>query len=324
MKMKKIGLFLLVLLIGGMLIFGAESTRAADFPEKRITLFSWASEGGGSDRFNNALKRGIDENDLYNHPVVTDCKPGGGGATGMSHLQSQDADGYNVLKVTTNLVLTPLTKEFEYNYEDFEPIARMAIEPEILYVKSDADWNTIDEFEDYAQDNDVKAGMYGSGTQNHVALLVLADEIGESFKYVPYDGGGKAISALLGGEVDIVVSEPSEVESQVEAGEVRPLLTFSKERLPVYPGTPTLADKYNTDTEVMQFRGYVVKEGTPEERVDYLRDLFEEVYDTDEVQDYMAKNNMEPSFLKGEEFFDFVEDQKKIYEKFLSEEGMVD
>src|SRR6056297_2334734 len=128
--MRKNGLFLLTFSLVFLLVLGGFNGLAdAKFPEKTVTFVSWASEGGGSDRFNNALKHAIDENDLSSEPIVTICKPGGGGAMGMSYTMSQPADGYNVLKVSTNLVLTPLTKNVPYSHENFIPIARMAIEP---------------------------------------------------------------------------------------------------------------------------------------------------------------------------------------------------
>ena len=323
--MRKTGLFLLTFSLVFLLVLGGFNGLAeAEYPEQTITFVSWASEGGGSDRFNNAIKHAVDENDLSPEPVVTICKPGGGGAMGMSYTMSQPADGYNVLKVTTNLVLTPLTKNVPYGPENFIPIARMAIEPEVLYVQGESDWETIDDFLDYARNNKVKAGMYGTGTQNHVSLLALADQLDTDFNYVPYDGGGKAIAALLGGHVDVVVSEPSEVAGQVEAGKLKPLLVFSKERVSIYPDVPAFAAKFDADIEVMQFRGYVVKEGTPDEVVTYLRNLFEEAYNTAELQDYMKSNNMEPSLLKGEEFYTFVDDQVALYEDFLTKVGLIE
>ncbi len=309
--------FLLVL--GGLVSAGA-----ADYPDKTITFVAWASAGGGSDRFNQAVKHSVDENNLTDVPVVTICKPGGGGAMGMSYVMSQPADGYNVLKVTTNLVLTPLTKNIPYDYENFIPIARMAIEPEVLYAKSGTGLDTIQEFTKYAASNNVIAGMYGTGTQNHIALLALADEMGIDVKYVPFKGGGEAIASLLGGHVDIAVSEPSEVAGQVEAGKLKPVLVFSKERIQSYPDTPTFKEVFDSNVEVMQFRGYVVKEGTPPEVVEYLRDLFEDAYNGDELQEYMAQNNMEPAFLRGDEFFSFVKDQVIMYDKFLKNIGLID
>lgn len=297
---------------------------SGDFPSQRMTFVAWASRGGGSDTIvRQGYLRPIRQNDMLPVDIRAINQTGGGGEAGMRYTLDQDPDGHTVLNVTTNLVVTPLSRDIGITYEDFTPIARMGIEPILLVVRGDDDrFNSIQEFRDYATENSVSIASFDVGTQDHTAAFLLSQRTNMNAEIVPFSGGGEQVSALLGGDVDAAVTAPSEVSEQRESGEVQYILHFSGQELELYPDVPYVNQAFDAEIVVEQFRGTVVHGDTPQPRVEYLRDLFEEISNTDEFEEYANNNNVNPAFLRGEEFYDYVEGVNERFTEVFQENNL--
>lgn len=282
---------------------------SGNYPSQRMTFVAWASRGGGSDTIvRQGYLRPIRQNDLLPVDVRAINQTGGGGQAGMQYTLTQPANGYTVLNVTTNLVVTPLSRDIGITYQDFTPIARMGIEPILLVIRTNDDrFSTIEEFRSYAQNNRVTIASFDVGTQDHTAAYLLSQRTDMNIEIVPFSGGGEQVSALLAGDVDATVTAPSEVTDQREAGEVKYILHFSGQQLELYPDVSYVSQVFDTTIVVEQFRGAVVHGETPSQQVEYLRDLFEEIYNTAEFEEYAETNNVNPAWLRGEDFYDYVE-----------------
>ena len=127
---------------------------------------------------------------------------------------------------------------------------------------------------------------------------------------------------VLAGDVDAAVTAPSEVSDQRESGEVEYALHFSGQELELYPDVPYVNQAFGTEIVVEQFRGAVVHGDTPDERVEYLRDLFEDIYNTDEFEAYADNNNVNPAFLRGEEFYNYVEGVDERFNQVFQENSL--
>ena len=136
------------------------SSGSSDYPSEEVTFVAWASRGGGSDTITRqGYVRPIRKNNLFPVSVRAINKVGGGGETGMKYTLNQPADGHTVLNVSTNLIVTPLSRDIGITYKDFTPIARMGIEPEVLVIRADDDrFSNIKEFREYARNNTVMSG----------------------------------------------------------------------------------------------------------------------------------------------------------------------
>lgn len=294
---------------------------SSDYPSEAIEIVAWASPGGGSDIIcRQGYQRAIEENDLL--PVNTQVtnQSGGGGEAGMQYTLNQPADGYTILNVTTNLVITPLSRELDVGYESFSPVALMGTEPIVLAIRSDDDrYSNAEEFIEYGQENRVTIASFDVGTQDHTAALLLGQETGMDAEIVPYSGGGEQLSALLGGDVDAAVSAPSEVQDQEDLDII---LHFSEEEVEVLPDTPYVSQVTDAEIRVEQMRGTVVHGDTDQSRVDYLVDLFEEIQQTDEFQEYYENNSVNPAFRGGEEFLTYIEDMQEQYDQVFQENNL--
>lgn len=295
-----------------------------DFPSRRMTFVAWASRGGGSDTIvRQGYLRPIRQNDMLPVDARAINQTGGGGEAGMRYTLDQDPDGHTVLNVTTNLVVTPLSRDIGITYEDFTPIARMGVEPILLVIRGDDDrFDNIQEFRDYAAENSVSIASFDVGTQDHTAAFLLSQRTDMNAEIVPFSGGGEQVSALLAGDVDAAVTAPSEVSDQRDSGEVQYVLHFSGQELELYPDVPYVSQAFDTEIVVEQFRGTVVHGETPQSRVEFLRDLFEDIYNTDEFEEYAENNNVNPAFLRGEEFYDYVEGVNERFTQVFKENNL--
>ncbi|MBB6218573.1 tripartite-type tricarboxylate transporter receptor subunit TctC [Anaerosolibacter carboniphilus] len=298
---------------------GSEESKVK-FPEKPVNLVVWGSPGGGSDIFGRTLAKAAEP--ILGKPVVVENKPGGGGATAMAYMAGQKADGYATLAVTTNLVLTPLTKGTPNTYQDFDPIIMVGRDATMAAVKADGYLQSIEDVVKAGKERRLKWGTFGIGTTDHVAAAIFQKQTGIQVDFVPFDGGGEAMAALLGGHIDVLNGNPSEIAGQLEAGQLKGIGVFSPERLEDYKDVPTFKEN-GQEIIVETWRGIVAPKGTPEEVKTVMYEAFKKALDDPAMVDYYKKNNIIKDAKNGQEFYSFIEEQNEFYKKTLTEMGII-
>lgn len=319
LTVKKALVFVLAAALLGGLGYGVAA--AQSYPDKPIEMVAWASPGGGSDRMCRAFAQAAGE--VYGQDVYVINKAGGGGAVGMSYVQSKEADGYTLLGVTNNLVFTPLSKpDFKYNHKDFTSIIMWGFDPKVIAVGTTTPYQTIEDLVAAAQKapGNIKFGLFGTGTDDHIISVMLSQEAGVKFGYVPFDSGGEQLAAMLGGHVAAMVTEFQEVAAQVDAGKVRILAVATGQRLDSLPDVPTLKEK-GWDVVVPKFRGLVVKKGVPDEVKDFLIAKSLTAIQQPVFKQYLKNSMIEPYFLVGSEFDEVIARQQVKFGEILKEIG---
>jgi putative tricarboxylic transport membrane protein len=304
-----------------MLGLGSGIAAAENYPSKAIEMVAWASPGGGSDRMCRAFAKAA--GNVLDEKIYVINKKGGGGAVGMSYVQSRPADGYTLLGVTNNLVFTPLSKpDFKYNYKNFQPIIMWGFDPKVIAVGATTPYKTIEDLVAAAKNEPekIKFGLFGTGTDDHIISVMLSQEAGAKFGYVPFDSGGEQLAAMLGGHVAAMVTEYQEVATQVEAGKVRILAAATGQRLDSLPDVPTMVEK-GWDVVVPKFRGLVVKKGVPDEVKDYLIAKSLTAIQDPVFKNYLKTSMIEPYFLVGQEFEELIAKQQVKFGEILKELG---
>ena len=317
-KKRSMVIFVAVMVLLGL---GSGIAVADSYPSKTIEMVAWASPGGGSDRMCRAFAKAI--GNYLDEEIYVINKKGGGGAVGMSYVQSRPADGYTLLGVTNNLVFTPLSKpDFKYNYKNFQPIIMWGFDPKVIAVGTTTPYRTIEDLVAAAkkEPGKVKFGLFGTGTDDHIISVMLGQEAGVKFGYVPFDSGGEQLAAMLGGHVDAMVTEYQEVATQVEAGKVRILATATGQRLDSLPDVPTMKEK-GWEVVVPKFRGLVVKKGVPDEVKDYLIAKSLTAIQDPVFKNYLKNSMIEPYFLIGGEFEAEIAKQHVKFGEILKELG---
>lgn len=299
-----------------------DSARLQDrYPSKPIELVAWAAPGGGSDRMCRIFARAAEG--ILPHRTYVINKSGGGGSVGMAYVQSRPADGYTLLGVTNNLVFTPLTRPgLQYSSKDFTPLIMWGFDAKVVAVSAASPYGTIEDLVNAARrmPGSLKIGTFGLGSDDHIIGYMLGQASQSTFGFVPFDGGGEQLAALLGGHIDAHISEVSEVKAQLDAERVRVIAVATEERLAEMPEVPTLKEK-GWDVVLPKFRGVVVKKGTPDEVVEYLISTFQKVIQTPLFQTYLTNSMIEPRVLVGEDFRKLIQQQEEQFSSILKELG---
>lgn len=225
-----------VILFGAGISFGQS---ASDYPNRPIELVVPYSPGGGADIASRAFKDYVAK--ILGQPIVQSFKPGAGGATGSAFVAAAKPDGYTLLVGSNSpLVVAPLTKKPGYTLNDFTPVCNFSLLPLTWVVKDDSPYKTMHDFIQAAKTKKMTYATYGTLTAAHVCMEALCKMAGFQAIHVPYDGGGRTMTAVLGGHADIGIASGS--GGMAGPGRLRILAIGHKERLDLLPDVPTLKE----------------------------------------------------------------------------------
>ena len=297
------------------------SASAEEFSPKRdLTVVNTSSPGGGSDVCIRAMMKVI--NDLKLCPVnwIVDYRVGGSGAKGYSYVAHKTGDEYLITKIASGFFTTPLLGDSPVNYTDFVPVASMVEDPYIMIVKTDSEIKSLDDIK--------KKGYILSGTTAIAAdPALIAQQLKAAMNIeldiLPHGGAGEVLSALLGGHIDVMFSNPPECIRLIEAGEVRPLAVTSGSRLSVLPDAPTLKE-LGYDVEVTQFRAFVAPKGVSDESVKYWAGIIEKIVTSPNwKEEYIDRYATLPKFLTGDALAAEMEKRNAMYVESMGALGLL-
>jgi len=238
--------------------------------------------------------------------VIVHNRAGGDGAVAMSDLLRAPADGYNLWAATKTFpVSMNTTLKGQFKMEDFYPLVRVQVDPFALVVQNDAPWTNLEEFITDAKTKPLTVGGFGSSSPHGLFAFNLVKASGADLTWIPYNAGSDAITALMGGHVEAVLSNPSSMMQQVKSGLLRVLAVATDERSPNLPDIPTFKEQ-GFDLVDAQWRGLFVKAGTPPEIVAKLDEAFSKAIKTEEFQQYLLNTVQEDGYLGPEEFSKYV------------------
>jgi len=275
--------------------------QAGDFPSRPIELVVPFGAGGGTDVlarvFAEMAKKHIRQ------PITVMNRPGASGAIGLADVVNGRPDGYKMSLMTVEATILPHTGIAKFTYEDFIPLVRLNADPSAITVRADAPWNTIEEFLEAARKakGDVKIGNAGNGSIWHLAAAALGQQTSTTFNHIPFQGGGPAVIALLGGHVDAVAVSPAEVFVHVASGKLKMLAVMADKRVKGFEQVPTLKER-KIDLSIGTWRGIGVAKGTPPEIVNVLTSAVTKTASEPAVREALDKLNLGYSFADAATF----------------------
>jgi tripartite-type tricarboxylate transporter receptor subunit TctC len=287
------------------------STWGAEFPTKEIELWVSYAPGGAQDSVARALSPKLAE--VLGKPVVIINKPGGSGIMCTTLLSKTKPDGYTVqVGATSALLVAPNLQKLEYNpLTDFTYIGSMAVQPSMVYVRSESAWRTIEELLAYAKKNPkkIKYGTWGLHSGGHFAMEAIAKEKSIEWGHIPFKGDGPCVTALLGGHIDVGVTAAGHAPF-VRAGNFRGLLMLQNKRSQSFSDVPCLKDvglSYNPVGITEGITGIIAPKGLPNDiRKKYEMALKQAIKDSRYVN--VEKTlGLEPFVMFGDEFEKWIE-----------------
>ncbi|HWO77812.1 MAG TPA: tripartite tricarboxylate transporter substrate-binding protein [Bacillus sp. (in: firmicutes)] len=293
---------------------------------KPVTLVAPASPGSGWDLTARALVEVFTKEGLVDFPVPVVNEAGATGAVSLSQLVTAKKGAADKISVTSTPIMSNYLRGLsEYSYEDVTMIARLMTEYYTVVVPKDSKYQTI---EDLLNDvkADPKAVAIGASGDDQLPFALLVDAVGgdaSSINFISYEGGGEITNALLNGDLAAAMSGISEFTAQIEAGEFRALVVTSEERLGgVMQDVPTAIEQ-GIDVTFGNWRGLMGPPDMPEEAVTYWANVIEKALQTDTWKDLAKKNQWETTFMKGEEFQNYLNEANEAYKQGLEKTGQL-
>jgi len=301
----------LIVAVGMVSVCSAAVAQGADkaiavLSEKPIELVVPWGTGGGSDQMARALARAMEKQ----QPGLTIAvlnKPGGNGTLGLSYALSQPASGRTLALITNDFLINHLLGTASIKPEDFDYIGRVVADVEMLFVRSDD--ARFGSFEAYVKEAKAKPGTLtiataGANGVEQLAMTLVNKALGLEVKWIPFDKPAERVAAFLGGHVDLMVEEPSDMKQYIAEGKMKPLVQLTEKRTANFPNTPT-ANEIGADVVLGLWRGIAIKHGTdPAIRAALERIVAKAVTDREFVDSYVRQRSLDirPGYLSTADF----------------------
>jgi putative tricarboxylic transport membrane protein len=254
---------------------------------------------------------------------------GGGGGKAIGYLIENASSQYGTLMVnSTPIVIRSLTGVFPHNFRDLTLVSGTIGDYAALVVAKDSPFNSMADllaaFDANAADTAIGGGSVPGGMDHLVAAMVMeaAGKDALAVKYIPYDAGGKAMAALLSGEIKALSTGFSEAVALAEAGEVKILGVTSDERVDAYADAPTMKEQ-GIDTTFVNWRGFFAAPGLPEDKLKAYQEVLTKMYDTPEWEAVRARNGWVNIHNSGDDFRVFLEKQEKTIGDLMKKLGFL-
>jgi putative tricarboxylic transport membrane protein len=268
------------------------------FPSKPIEVVTHAGVGGGTDI--TARMMMVQAPAAFGQELVVANKTGGACAASLAYAASRPKDGHTILLITQTHLLTLLQgRGGGVKQDELVALARATEDPQVLMVGKGSPYKTAKEFLEASKTKGLKYGTTHVGGVDHLAVIGFAKKAGLATPtVVPFRGGGDIALNLVGGNLDAALLNYAEAESQIKAGEIRPLLTLAADRLPAIADVPT-AKEIGIDANYATTRGFVVLKGTPEDRIKILEEGLVKAMSGKLYQDYLASSGQSLKSVAG-------------------------
>jgi len=249
---------------------------AADFPDRPIGVAVSYGAGGATDFQARIVTMVAGNEDILGQPIYILNKPGAGGRKGWNWFATEaEADGYTMSAYNIpHFIAQSIKGGVKYSASSFEPIANWGADPAVVVVGKDSKFNTMQDLIEHAKANPGKTTTSGAGlfVGHHIAALQIEKACACKLAYIPTKGGGAAaMKAVIAGEVLAGVNNLSDAFRAREAGNVKILGVADLERNEFMKDVPTLKEAgLDVDNSSVNFRGLMVKKGTPQAVIDKL------------------------------------------------------
>jgi tripartite-type tricarboxylate transporter receptor subunit TctC len=281
-----------------------------DYPTRPINAVVGFSAGGPTD----VIARGIVPilQEIVGQGIAITNTPGAASATAASGVLNTEANGYTLFFGSEIMSVWQTMGTMDLSpTRDFIPIKLVAEATPVLAVPPDSPFETAEEFIQYAIDHpgELTIGTAGPGTVPHISGLLLEQNLGCKFTFVPHQGGGPAVTAVMGGQVDATIEM---VQSMVEAhkgGNLKILASFTNDPIPGLDDIVPIGTVYEELSEYIPYGPYFglfAAKGTPQEIIDYLEEKMNEAMKDPAWDEYCTRLYLTQIDYSDEEAIEYL------------------
>ena len=303
-----------------LLLFICGAAVAQTYPTKPVRLIVTYPPGGSSDLMSRVYGAKLAE--LWGQQVVIESKPGAAGSIGMDFAAKQPNDGYtfvvgNLGPVAVNPVLSSVPYSIQ---KDFIAVSMMATGPNVLVVRTDSEFKSLNDIIAFAKKNPGKLnyGTSGPGSVSHLSSEMLKNITKAQAVEVPYKGGGLALVDLLGGQIQYIFSDSLPAMAHIRSGKLRALCVTGDSPYELLP-EPPLCREAAPGLVAVNWWGVLLPAGSPKAVVDKLNaDTVKALADPG-VKSRFAEFGVVAVSSTPEQFAAFIRDEVAKYAKLIKE-----
>ena len=284
----------------------------SSYPDRVITLIVPYGAGGGTDVTARMLARDLEA--ALGKPVTVENRAGGGGWIGWGGLARAAPDGYTIGYLNVpSMYAGYLDKQYQRTetLESFTPLMNHVLDYNVWAVKTDSPFKSVKDVIEAAKKapDSISVTAFGAGSDDHLAILSIEREANVKLITVHHKSTAEGKTAVLGGHVQVLGANISEVAEEVRAGTLRMLGVMSPERSRFLPDAPTFKEQgYNQMWSVS--RGIAAPAGLPKDVEAKLVTALQATLDSKDHQEKAQKLSLEPRVIKGDEYRKFLKDNE--------------
>lgn len=295
------------------------------YPSRPISIIVPAAPGGTADIAARLLADPLSK--ALGQSVIVENKGGAAGNIAAQQLLKAKPDGYTLLMQYSGYhLITPHFMKVKWDpIKDFTPIAQIVAAPQVLVVKKDLPVNTLAELIQYAKDNPGKLnyGSSGNGSLHHVSAEMLNYLADIKTTNIPYSGAGPALTDLLAGHIDFLLTTPPPLIPYIEAGSIKPLVVTSHNRLMSLPNVPSADEAGLPDLQISSWFSLYAQKDIPTDIVKRLNVEIEKIMTNPAFQEKMKGLGAEGGFVGSEELKKNAQAEFDMWKNLIEKTGLV-
>jgi tripartite-type tricarboxylate transporter receptor subunit TctC len=317
LSMRRVAAGLLLALGAG---GGVTQAQAQAYPNKPIKAIVAFAPGGIADGIGRLIGQKLTER--MGQSVVIENRDGAAGVLASKAVSAAAPDGYTLLVHTAAVAISPSVSKDGFDpLTELVPVAMIASTPTILVVSSSVPANNLQEY------IKLKGGKFnystaGVGTPPHLTAEFLFKSLpGVDAVHVPFRGGAPAITAVLGGQVDMVSTSMPPAVPHIKQGKMKALVATSAKRSPTLPDVPTAAESGFADFEDLSWVAFFAPAKTPPAVVQKLNAEINEVLKLPDVKERLAAIGFDPAPSSAPEFAGYMKKEVAKWAKIVKTIG---
>lgn len=308
--------------------FTAPTFAAGDAALDSIHFLIPGGAGGGWDGTARGTGEALTKAGIVGQASYENMSGGGGGKAIGFLIENADSNHGTLMVNSTPIVIRSLTGVFPHNFRDLTLVAGTIGDYAAVVVSKDSPLNTMADLI-AAYDADPKSTAIGGGSvpggMDHLVAAMVMEAAGKDalgVKYIPYDAGGKAMAALLSGEIAALSTGFSEAVDLANAGEVKIIGITADDRVSAAPDAQTMIEQ-GIDTSFVNWRGFFAAPDLPADKLAMYQDALGKMYDTAEWEEVRARNGWVNIHNSGDDFRAFLESQETVIGDLMKKLGFL-
>ena len=325
--MKTNNLFQVAAVVFLTILASVIGAQAAEWkPTKPIEFVAPFAPGGGSDVLARSIASIIEGEKLCPVPLLVANKAGGSGLVGTTAVAQQKGDPHVLLTFIPGQAQAALVAgKGAPTFRELTLICNLALDEQLIVVKADSPFKTIRDIiaEAKKRPGELTIGGTGAGQDDQICQRLFERSAGIKFRYVPFKSGGEAITALLGGHVNMIWANPPEFVPQWEAKMVRPVAVAKSTRMADFSDVPTLKE-IGHDVTYFFYRGIAAAQNIPAEASAFYENMFKRMAESSAWKEkYLKKYMLSPSWMGSKEFAKVVAQNEEESKEILKDLGLL-